>query len=196
MNKHFIILSSLCFSLSFYSCESNEPPITGEKYNGSYENTYSEMGNVILKNISPLNSYKVSFIDIKKDVNAKSSETITDIPAGYYKFLIEQTKGYINGYASVYNLNARVTEDNTLTITFPNIGDLFLRNKSSDPYIVTINDTYQVTINSGETKSYLGMDTGYYKIHVKQKSGYLFWATEKTYTGTLNKDGSLTVAFP
>ncbi len=194
MKKFFINVCML--SLFLYSCENNEPPITGEKYNGSYENTYSETGNVILKNISPINSYKVSFIDTKKEVKANSSETITSVPAGYYRFLIEQTNGYVNGYASIYNLDARVTDGNTLTIVFPSTGDLFLRNKSSDPYIVTINDTYQVTINGGKTNSYLGMDTGYYKIHVKQKSGYLLWATEKTYTGTLKKDGSLTVSFP
>lgn len=55
-------------------------------------------------------------------------------------------------------------------------------NNTSDPYIVTIkgNTSYNFTLESRKsiTKT---VEIGYYNVHVKQQSGYLFYATEKDY---------------
>ena len=74
-------------------------------------------------------------------------------------------------------------------------GTIYVENLTSDPYNVNINNGESVfNLQSGYYRSLSDCQVGYYKIVVKQLSGYILYPTEKTYTGTLTKGGTLTVS--
>lgn len=55
-------------------------------------------------------------------------------------------------------------------------------NNNSDPYIVTIKGNTSLSFTLEARKSITkSVEVGYYDVHVKQKSGYLFYPTEKDY---------------
>ncbi len=63
--------------------------------------------------------------------------------------------------------------------------NLEITNGSNDTYMVYINNNYINDI-SGKKKQNYTVPAGFAEIYVKQKDGYVLFATEKTYENTAN----------
>lgn len=155
--------------------------------NGENNNTIVSTGTIMLKNQSPYNAYEVSLDNITYTLEAGATKSINNKEAGLYDMKITQKSGYVSGYAYVGRYSGELTIGGILNCLLPELGTITINNTESDPYIITINGRNFGTIAAQSTKK-ITTDVGYYSIHVEQASGYLFWASEKTYTGTI-KDG-------
>lgn len=158
-------------------------PTNGENNN----NTIVSTGTIMLKNQSPYNAYEVSLDNITYTLEAGATKSINNKEAGLYDVKITQKSGYVSGYAYVGKYSGELKIGGILHYLLPELGTITINNTESDPYIITINGRNFGTIAAQSTKK-ITTDVGYYSIHVEQASGYLFWASEKTYTGTI-KDG-------
>lgn len=158
-------------------------PTNGENNN----NTIVSTGTIMLKNQSPYNAYEVSLDNITYTLEAGATKSISNKEAGLYDAKITQKSGYVSGYAYVGKYSGELKTGGILNYLLPELGTITINNTESDPYIITINGRNFGTIAAQSTKK-ITTDVGYYSIHVEQASGYLFWASEKTYTGTI-KDG-------
>ena len=56
-----------------------------------------------------------------------------------------------------------------------------IQNTTSDPYYIYIDDVDMGVLNGGTTYTYENYEPGNHKIYVKQKSGYVFYATTHTW---------------
>ena len=68
-------------------------------------------------------------------------------------------------------------------------------NVSNNPYNVYIDGKYKEVINGKSSKSYK-VSTGYHKVRVVQKSGYVVYATDETYDFTAEAGGVYNIYFP
>ena len=76
-----------------------------------------------------------------------------------------------------------------------NTGTIYVENLTADPYNININSgAYIFNLQSGYNKTISKCEVGYYTISVKQLSGYILYPTERTYTGTLTKGGTLNIS--
>ena len=77
-----------------------------------------------------------------------------------------------------------------------NKGTLQFINNSNNPYSVDINSGDDTFIMDGKSSREITKEAGFYKVDVKQLSGYILYPTEKSYTGTLKKSDKLIFSFP
>ena len=152
-------------------------------------------GEIKITNQSLKNSYQITYSGPKNGstIILPGRQQNTVVPIGYYQFSIEQKTGYIDGHKLEYSGQGSVSSNSPLNITIPKLGTLIIKNLTSDPDSVSINNgVYSFTLQGGYQQTLSNCDEGYYKIYVKQISGYTFYPTEDTYYGTLQGGGSLT----
>ncbi len=175
---------------AFTGCSKDE-----EKTNSSSSSSdQAKSGTIKMYNQSQKNSYLVTY-NGQKYGNAlllPGRQKTVEVPTGYYQFTIQQQDGYVNGHQNEYTATGTVNSGSTLNVNFPKFGTLIVRNYTSDPYSVSINDgLYSFTVQGGYQHTLNNCDEGYYKIYFKQQSGYLFYPTEDTRYGTLTAGGTL-----
>lgn len=88
--------------------------------------------------------------------------------------------------------------DGTSTITANLImtSGIKMVNTSENPYYITIDGEEQGYIDGGTSYLFSNLTPGSHKIDVKQKSGYIFYATEETYTVEVTAGSVYTQEFP
>ena len=69
-------------------------------------------------------------------------------------------------------------------------------NTSDNPYYITIDGEEQGYIDGGTSYLFSNLTPGSHKIDVKQKSGYILYATEETYTVEVTANSVYTQEFP
>lgn len=75
-------------------------------------------------------------------------------------------------------------------------GTIQLVNNSKYPFSITIKGNTPSTFSiQGQTSITKTVEVGFYNIHVKQQSGYIFYATESDYEGYVTKGQNLIVSF-
>ena len=151
-------------------------------------NTTMQKGTVILVNQSPYNKYEVTFDGLTYTLDAGQSKKITGLESGLYNMSFVQLNGYVSGKAYKGTGTPYLSPGGTVNCKFPELGTVTVVNKDSDPYVVTINGRNFGNV-AGNSSMKITTDVGYYSIHVKQASGYLLWASEKTLTGTISDSG-------
>jgi hypothetical protein len=75
-------------------------------------------------------------------------------------------------------------------------GSIMLVNNSENPYDVYVNGQLEVDNMPGNSARQLSKPVGSYAVRVVQVSGYLLYATDITYNGTLEDKDTLVVSFP
>lgn len=178
---------------AFTGCSKDE-----EKTNSSSSSSdQAKSGTIKMYNQSQKNSYLVTY-NGQKYGNAlllPGRQKTVEVPTGYYQFTILQQDGYIDGHQYEYTSTGTVNSGSTLNCVIPKLGTLIVKNLTSDPYSVSINNgLYSFTLQGGYQMTLSNCDIGYYKIYVKQQSGYLLYPTEETYTGTLTDGATLTTS--
>ena len=155
--------------------------------------TYS--GVIKFNNQSRKNSYLIIYNGAKYGTALllPGTQKSVEAPIGGYQFSFKQQNGYVSGHQLEYTASGTVSTNSTLNATFPELGTLVIKNLTSDPYSVSINNgLYSFTLEGGYQKTLQGCDIGYYQFYVKQQSGYLFVPTERTLAGTLSANSTLT----
>ncbi len=75
-------------------------------------------------------------------------------------------------------------------------GTIQLLNTTNDPYYVTINGNTSLSFTQqGNTSVKKEVEVGYYNIKVKQQSGYLFYPTEKEWSGNVKAGQSQIISY-
>ena len=77
------------------------------------------------------------------------------------------------------------------------VGTIQCINNSKNSYSVSIKGNTSTSFTLyGQTSKTISVEVGYYSIHVKQLSGYVFYPTEEDYNGYVQYQKSLIVSFP
>ncbi|MCQ2286026.1 MAG: PKD domain-containing protein [Bacteroidales bacterium] len=71
-----------------------------------------------------------------------------------------------------------------------------LISKSENPYYITIDGEDKGVIAGGSNYTFTNLTPGEHTVYVKQKSGYLLYATEETYQMSVNANSCYTRVFP
>lgn len=77
-----------------------------------------------------------------------------------------------------------------------NYGFLDLTNNSDHPYDIYIDDEFEFTMPGGTVRDDYHLNSGFHKVEVVQKEGYLVYATTEEFTFTTAKCENDYVSFP
>lgn len=195
--KHFILILIVVIGLaSFNSCDVEPNPTSLEI------TVKDDLGNPISGATVKL---YIEFADLQNQRDQIGTTQISDA-LGKVKFdNLDAIKYYwfaesdcLNNYNGSVTTTDALTEglNNTLTTILTSTGTLKLKSNSTNPYKIYINGTYEFDVEGGETTYSFYRPTGSYSIRVLQKSGYLIYPTDITYTGTINCGSNFEVIFP
>ena len=84
----------------------------------------------------------------------------------------------------------------TLTAKLIMLSGIKMVNTSDNPYYITIDGEEQGYLDGGTSYLFSNLTPGSHKIDVKQKSGYILYATEETYTVEVTAGSVYTQEFP
>ncbi|HPY82149.1 MAG: hypothetical protein M0R02_01275 [Bacteroidales bacterium] len=203
MKKHIVFLTVIVGLLVFNSCKKENDSVSPLTNSTSLELTIkNNIGNSISGASVKLyasgidRSNKTNQVGTTQFSDASGKVVFNELSNIKYYFLVEKDcQNNING--GVTTTSALIANKTTvLDIILSETGTLKFVNTSSNPYRVYINGSVAFDMNGGTTKYENYMSTGFYSIRVLQLSGYLFTATDKTYTGTLGCGQTMTVTFP
>lgn len=191
--------------LTFTACDSGTSEITP---NGDIKVTSleimlkDELGNVVSGASVKLYASQTDWAQKTNQVGTTvfSDETgkvtFTNLSAiKYYWFAEKDAKNNYNGGVST---KTALTADvkTTVNVILTSTGTLKFVNSSSDNYKIYINGTDAGNV-AGKTTIYKYYSPiGSYSIRALQLDGYILYATDKTYTGTLTAGGTISTTFP
>ena len=129
---------------------------------------------------------------------SNASGVVTFSPLSAIKYYWLASSSCQNNIFGSNTTTSALTTNITTSVTtiIAGTGTLTFSNISSNPYDVYINGALQITNMAGGTTQSYTAAVGSYSIRVLQKSGYLVFPTDKTYSVTLACGGSLTTTFP
>lgn len=198
-NKLFgIIIFSLSL-ISYQSCskDSFETPKTT-----SLEITLrDELGNVIPSAIVKLYASESDYRSGTNSLSIKYSNssgivTFDNLTSMKYYFSADKDclSNIFGGNATSSSLV--LNQKNNVVCVLGKTGTLKFTNLSSNPYDVYLNGTLTIQNMPGGVVREYTAPIGNYSIRVLQKSGYLLYPTDKTYTGSLTCGFTLSTTFP
>ncbi len=198
-NSSFGIILFLFLSLFFQSCskESVDSPKTT-----SLEITLrDDLGNTIPSAIVKLYP---SETDYKNETNSLSvkysnaSGVVTFDNLTSMKYYFSADKDCLsNAFGGIATASSLISNQKNVSVcVLGKTGTLKFTNLSSNPYDVYINGTLTIqNMPGGAVRQYLAPAANY-SIRVLQKSGYILYPTDKTYTGAVTCGLTLTTIFP
>lgn len=158
----------------------------GNKVSGATVSLYATE-NDLLQESSPL---KTGITD------AQGQVTFSNLSSARYWYLGK--KDCQNNMNSYTYTTAAIPANQTsvASTTMQSTGTLRFVNTSSNPYHVYVNGVFVGDQPGGTTANYKYEPTGSYTLRVVQISGYVFSPTDRTFTGVLTCNGTLTTTYP
>lgn len=192
-----ILISIISFCVQSCSKESIESPKTT-----SLEITLrDDLGNLIqgatVKLYPSETDYKNQTNSLSvKTSNASGVVTFDNLTSIKYYFSADKDC-LSNAFGGVATASSLVlNQKNNSVCVLGKTGTLKFTNLSSNPYDIYINGTLTIqNMPGGAIRQYLAPAANY-SIRVLQKSGYILFPTDKTYTGSLTCGLTLTTTFP
>ena len=160
------------------------------------------LGNIITGAIVKL---YLSEYDLIQGTNQVGSTSFSDkngkvifnnlLPTKYYWYIESGCQNNVNGGVTTVS---SLTENklNTLDVILSRTGTMLFVNSSTDNYRVYINGKAMFDMGGNTAKYKYNIPTGNYTIRVLQLDGYIFNATDITYSGTVSCGNTLTTTFP
>ncbi len=199
MRKLLLIITLFLTILSFIACNPAGADVDGTSLSLTLKD---ELGNTVSGASVKLFASQTDWVMGTNQVSTTqfSDETGKVTFSGlsaikYYWFAQKDAKNNYNGACTT---TAAIEADVTtkLTVVLTSTGTLKFVNSSHDNYKIYINGTETATVAGNTTTYKYYSPIGFYSIRVLQMDGYLLYATDKTYTGTLAAGGTMTTTFP
>jgi hypothetical protein len=190
-------------NLFLFSCSKSPDTIQVTPVNTSLEiSLKDDLGNSVTGATVKLYSSESNYLNEGSQVQTSKTsgsngvvlfENLTSIKY-YYNAEKDCLTNAFGAVTTTNNLSANYK--NTVTVVLSKSGTLKINNISTNPYDVYINGVLKITNMAGGNLKTFKVGLGTYNIRVLQKSGYILYPTEKTYTGNISCGSVLTCTFP